>query len=249
MNRTIGGTVMRKLLLFCGVVTLLMAPTAAAAPIACPVASLDAYMGLSSEGCFVGPAVLTDFVLGPGTTIDPTAVSVTPASLAAEFSLAFGLNQSAAAGELPSILIRYSVTGAGFFMNALSMTGASATGDGVVTAIEDKCLDDVFLGVHPSAGCPTSTVSHTALAIEGLDIVPPPVAFVTTSFFDVFVEVVIDGGTAGSAALQGSVVNTFHFQSASVPEPATVLLLGPAAALLLHTRHLRRRAARMRAVN
>jgi hypothetical protein len=229
---------MRKLML-CAVVTLLLAPKAAAAPIACQVSvGLDAYLALSSEGCFIGPAVLTDFVLGPGTTIDPTTVLVTPASLGGEFSLAFGLNQQAAAGDLHSILIRYSVTGAGFFMNALSMTGATATGDGVVTAIEDKCLDDSFQGDHPSAPCPTSAVSHTALVLEGLEIAPLPSMFASTSFFDVFVEIVIDGGTAGSAALQGSVVNTF--QSAAVPEPATLLLLGPAAGLALHRRRLRR---------
>jgi hypothetical protein len=227
---------MRKLML-CAMVTLLLAPKAAAAPIACTASGLDAYIGLAADGCFVGKTVLNGFTLGPGTTIDPTTVSVTPIPLSgASFRLAFGLNQSAAAGELHSILVRYSVTGPGFFMNALSMTGATATGDGVVTAIEDKCLDDSFLGDHPSTPCPTSAVSHTALAIEGLQMGLPPANFAITSFFDVFVDIVIDGGPTGFAELQGSVTTTF------VPEPSMLLLLGPAFGLALHRRRFRRPA-------
>jgi hypothetical protein len=51
--------------------------------------------------------------------------------------------------------------------------------------------------------------------------------FAPSSFFDVFVDITIDGGTGGTASLDGSVTNQFvRDQATAVPEPSAMLLVG-----------------------
>jgi hypothetical protein len=216
-----------RTVLLAGVLALLVHAGAAAAPITCPVDNLAAYTALGPEGCSIGAAVLNDFAVAPGATIDPANVLVTPIASASTFGLSFGVDETAGAGVLLGLLLRYTVTAALVGANLLTMAGAAATGDGVVTAIEEKCLGAFFGGDHPSAPC-ADRVTHIAL-VSALDtIVPPPASFTTPSFFDVFTELVIDGGPAGTAVLRGTVTN--EFQTESVPEPATLVLLGCALA-------------------
>ena len=79
-----------------------------AAPIACVSGSLADYIGLS-EGCFLGTALVTDFVTTPtlpGTTaIDPADVTVAP--VLGRIAFDFGLSQSALPGDLFSVAFRY----------------------------------------------------------------------------------------------------------------------------------------------
>ena len=222
-----------RTVILAGALTLLVPMSVSAAPIACPVDSLADYTGLSPEGCFIGSAVLKDFSVAAGATIDPVNVLVTPLASPSMFGLQFDVNESAGPNDLLSLLLRYTVTQAIVGANRLTMTGAAATDDGVVTAVEDKCLGASFAGDHPSSGC-ANQLTHIALVSEIDTVVPDPASFPVESFFDVFTEIVVDGGTTGSAELRGAVTNEFSARAAS--EPVTLLLLGPGAAALARRR-------------
>jgi hypothetical protein len=222
-----------RTVILAGALALLVPTSMSAAPIACPIDSLADYTGLSPDGCFIGSAVLKDFAVSAGATIDPASVLVTPIDAPSVFGLQFDVNEAAGPNDLLSLLLRYTVTQALVTANRLTMTGAAATGDGVVTAVEDKCLGAPFAGDHPSSGC-ANQLTHIALVSEFDTIVPDPASFPVESFFDVFTEIVVDGGPAGSAELRGAVTNEFSTRAAS--EPVTLLLLGPGAAALVRRR-------------
>lgn len=157
--------------------------------------------------------------LPTGTTpINPTAVTVNP--LLSPAGLFFGLGQTADAGELFGIRFGFSVASAGLAGTTLELLNASATGDGVVTAIQGLCLGSLFVGDPGNGGtCAGSAPPPViAFAIDGLSDPVQPQTFPVSSFFDVFVELSVDGGPSGSAAL-GAFSLTFAGARA-VPEPA-----------------------------
>ena len=216
---------MRKLFLV-GVI-LAMPAGSAAAPI-CVSGTLSDYMALGSDGCTIGGATVSDFassvLLLDATEIVASDVNVIP--LSSGIGLDFGVMQSADAADLFDILIRYSLAGLAINGNSLSMTGSSAAGDGNVTAVEDKCIGGSFAGTDPAAPCGgipvTLIVAEDAFGLVSPDTETFPSEF--ASFFDIFTEITIDGGTSGSAALNGTVRN--EFLPAAVPEPAMILLVG-----------------------
>jgi hypothetical protein len=157
-----------------------------------------------------------------------TAIDVVPGAE----SLTFRLNQDAGADFLQS-RFNLTVSGPATFGATLSMIGSTAGGNAAVSSTVDICED--FPGNEP-VNCLTDhiilSVVHNALGPD-----PPvtePLAFL--SFFDVFVELSIDGGGTGPAALNGDVT----LQLQAVPEPATLVLVASGlAACAAHRRRQR----------
>jgi hypothetical protein len=92
----------------------------------------------------------------------------------------------------------------------------------VVTAVQDLCLEgtvDAFL-LCSGTGLPSLILYH----IEGDSLTTDSNGFGPSSFFDVFVDITIDGGPAGTASLDGTVTSQFTPEQAVIAEPATVLL-------------------------
>ncbi len=219
---------MRKLLL---IVAFLALPTLSEAG-PCTIGSLQSYIGLGATGCDLGGATFFGFDSDPsfagGSEIAASDVTVTPFSASAGPQLAFGLTQSAGPGDLLGILIAYSISGLNINGASLMMTGASATGDGVATAIEDLCLGGTF-GADPTScsGTPTSlVVAQDFIGYTGDDTK----SFAVNSFFDVFFDLTLDGGLSGSAAFtDAALINQFNAAAPAadpVPEPVSMLLVG-----------------------
>jgi hypothetical protein len=195
--------------------------------------TLDQYVALGATGCMLGAATVADFtaaVLLPGANpIASDNVVVTPTS---GIGLEFGLSQSADAAELFDILIGFTLTGPLLGENVLSMAGAEASGDANVTAVQDLCVGGDFDGDDPGALC-SGFVETLIVVQDALGIVSPDSrTFVPASFFDVFVNITVDGGLLGTSTLDGSVTTTFR----SVPEPAAIMLLAAGFAGLYRRR-------------
>jgi hypothetical protein len=189
--------------------------------------TLQDYIGLGSAGCQAGIATFADFTTEPGqfiaTPIDPATVLVTPGGAMSRPSLQFTLNQTAATGEVLESFFRFDSTIPVFpIVNIITLDG-SATGDGAATATEDICPGATFSGGAP-LGCPTAPASLVTLAVSPFGSMPTDSAsFAATSFFDVFVDLTVDGGLSGGATLNSA---TVQFIAAPEPEPAILMLTG-----------------------
>lgn len=196
----------------------------------CVPASLADYVSLGAGGCSIGNATFFDFSAstpGEDTPISPDEVQVAP--LSGALGLDFILQVTAGPGEAMSVFIGYSLTGPPVTANVLSLSGTTVSGDGVVLAVEEKCLGDVFAGDAPSGPC-LGTLMDPPLIVFDIGIEADfseraPLA--ATTFFDVFTQIVVDGGLEGSATLNGTVTNRFE----TAPEPSALLLLGAGVAL------------------
>lgn len=239
---------MRRLVL-AATLTLAVPALGSAAPI-CSSGTLADYLALGPGGCMVGDGLFSGFatsVLSPlATPILPSEISVAPLLSGTALGLGFGFDETAGAGEFLDVLIRYQLSGLmglSFDGNSLSMTGSAASPDGVVTAVEDKCGGASFAGADPSTACSGTSIGPLIVFDIGIDAellaTAPP--FSAMSFFDVFTEIGIDGGTEGTASLTGTVTNQFEFATTQtvIPEPATVLLLGSGLAGILARRRRR----------
>ena len=105
---------------------------------------------------------------------------------------------------------------------------ASAIGDGAVTATEDICPGGLFAGSTPTlCGNPPATL--ITFATEFSSSLSDSAVFPVTSFFDIFVDLTIDGGLSGSAKLSSATVTI-----SAVPEPdSTVLMMTALGALAM----------------
>lgn len=222
---------------------ILMPSAALAAP--CAPGTLQDYINAGAVACGIGNLEFADFELASApfgaTPIDPSAVQVTPTATPTTAELIVTVNAAATAGQFFDSFFRFHVTALGtshLFGYGASLTDATATGDGVVTLIDDVCADGTFSGTDPigCSGTP-STIILFADALDALstDSAPTPVS----SFFDVFADLGIDGGLAGTASLAAGTLR-FFTAPAPVPEPATAWLLMLAAALLINGRRRRR---------
>lgn len=187
----------------------------------CVTQSLQDYLNLGSAGCDIGVVSLSGFALAPGqngaTPINPLQVIVTPGGSPFAPTLAFGLSTTATAPTFLESFFRFHATGPGLVGNMLSLNSASASGDGVNTAVENICPGASFTGNSP-LGCPGSS-SLVTFADASSSQLTDFASFPVTSFFDIFVDLSVDGGLAGSATFGSAAV-----QLTATPEPAAALL-------------------------
>jgi hypothetical protein len=220
---------MRKLLVGLGA-WLVLSGTVAAAP--CVSDSLLGYIGLGAAGCTIGPNTFSGFqtfaVPGAATPIDSSNVTVNPVIAASGSGFDFVLNSTAGAGDLFEILIGYQVSGSNLTSASLQLDGATATGDGVVTAVTDLCA--AFAAFGPGTCDPGPLQTLIALRSEVDDLVDDPLVALLATPLGVVTDIAVDGGIGGSASLS-SAGNRFGLALA-VPEPSTVLLLAIALGLI-----------------
>ena len=212
---------MRNLIL-AGVLTLAAPSLGNAAPL-CVAGTLDQYIALGASGCSVDSATFFDFtasvLLAGADPVAPANVTVSPTP---GIGLDFGVAQAAMPTELFDVLIGFSISGATLGQNVLSMAGSAATDDGNVTAVQDLCIGDVFAGPDPGAPC-LGAVETSIVVQDAFGLVSPDTKlFPPASFFDVFVDITVDGGVFGTSALNGTVTTVFR---PAAPEPAALLLV------------------------
>ena len=209
-----------RLLIFTAMFTL------AASADMCQPGTLQDYIDLPTAECTAGSVTFSNFAVVQGqagaTQIDPALVSVMPT---AGSGLLFTLNQTATAGQLFESFFQFGAAGS-IQSTLLSLLGSSATGDGVAAAGVDLCADGFFVGPVP-IGCDGTPETLIALVIEGDGILTSP-GFTGGSFFDIFVDLTVDGGLDGQAIF-GAAQLDFN----AVPEPATYALMAPALAFLI----------------
>lgn len=200
---------------------ILLGPSLASA-VPCAPGTLQGYIDLGAAGCSVGAVQVQGFASQPGqsfaTAIDPALVQITPGGTALAPTLVLSYQAAAGTGELLESFFRFQASAADLVASGLAMAGASATGDGAVTAAEDLCPGGSF-GAIPS-DCPTDAATLILFAIESDSLLSDVAGFPATSFADLFIDVVVDGGLEGSASL-----GTVTIALTLVPEPASALLL------------------------
>jgi hypothetical protein len=219
---------------------------AVAAP--CLPGTVAGYTGLGAAGCQIGASTFFDFLALPsfsgGTAINPSLVLVAPSDTASGPRLDFLFTGSASANQILGIAIGYSISGSPLSDAILSLSGAAASGDGVVTVVEDICLGGLFAS-NPS-NCSTPSPVTLVVAQDSTGPTGPDTRTLhISSFFDVFFDLTLDGGLSGTATMgtpgAGNGTATGQYTRAAVPEPATVSLLACGLLALLACGHRRNR--------
>jgi len=189
----------------------------------CASGTLASYIGLGAAGCTVGANTFFDFQTVPGTaratTISTGAVSLSPLGGSFNPGLSTTVNVSAAANSLLETIFTYQVSGQSYASDAITLGGASETGDGGVTYTQNYCFGGTF-GPDGVTGC-----TGTAGALVTLDGVQNSASATVAqaSLVSITDDLVLDGGTMGSAS--GAVATD---QLAAVPEPGSIWLVGMA---------------------
>ncbi len=206
--------------------------TGMAAPI-CITDTLSNYVALSSGGCMVGTATVANFsslgVPTGSTQIPLSSIQVTPLNVAGSPGLQFGLNVNARSGGAQDAVFGFNVTAASITGASLTSTGFSATGNGAATAAKNLCLGGNF-APGMIAGCSTgATRALSNVVIAGalpFSQLTDSTMFSSVSSLGVVDNIAADPGGTGTAAIAGTVTNSFTATGAraAVPEPATMLL-------------------------
>ena len=189
----------------------------------CVSGTLQSYINLGVTGCSVGGVDYSAFSLVPGqfgaTQISPGSINITPGGTQLQTMLLLSLNQTANAGMLLETIFR--VRAAGLLSTAsIALNSPTVTGDGAVTGILDVCAGGNFAGSAPT-GCPTTARSALVFATAGgPNQLSDSVSFAPSSFFDIFFDVSIDGGSTGRATLTSTSLGVN-----AVPEPSAIILV------------------------
>jgi hypothetical protein len=122
--------------------------------------------------------------------------------------------------------------------SSIVLGSVSRSGDGVVTGVADICAGGGFNPDEPT-GCPGDHQSLIAAYQNGIDFPEDQRPFAPTTFFDVFIDVTLDAGLAGSAGL-GTLLIEFNLGEPGtgtvVPEPSSFALCAGALALAAFAR-------------
>jgi len=188
-----------------------------------------------ANGLLVGDKIFSDFSL-TGIASSGGAIPPSPSTVAIEggqetstgdYGIRILLAMNAAANQTANSTLAFKVAvqaGAGFKIKdvAMVMSGASATGTGIVQGSET-----VFSG--PSIFDPIiANLSTSKQANSTLDQLSDSVTFSPVDAVWVRKDISVTGGTAGAAHLS-EVFQTFSQQA--VPEPSSVAMIGTGVAL------------------
>jgi hypothetical protein len=215
-----------------------VAAPASASP--CVAGSFADYVALGAGGCTIGTLQFAHFLelSPPAGSLPFSAIQVVPTSGGGQAGVTFVVDALAAAGQFLDQILYYEVSVPGPALSAadLLLTGATASGDGVATAITNLCIGGLLaLDLSSCSGTPGLLL---ALAIDGFADPADATSFAATNFISVATDIGVDGGLAGTAGLTG-VTNRFGTGSL-VPEPASVyLLLAALCGALLASRRSR----------
>jgi len=210
-----------------------------AAPL-CGADSLTNYLSLGS--CSIGGATFSNFALVTPLPTGANAVStnsviVLPFSTTTSVGFQFLFDITSTSFQLNELLFGYLASAAGFTDATLSIPGATASGDGVVTAIQDLCIGGAFT-TGSLAGCSATQDANVAFAIDGDQSLSETLSFASVPLLGIVNDIAADGGLNGNAALAGGFTNSFTVTS-PVPEPATVGLVFTGLAWMLRSRYRR----------
>jgi hypothetical protein len=205
-----------------------------AAPL-CSSNTLAGYIALGS--CSIDSITFSNFGLVTplptgATAIPANQITVTPFNTLSGVGFSFGFDVGSNTFDLNEILFGYQVSGAFLTGASLGLAGASATDDGVVTGVQDVCVGGTF-APGSVLGCSGLPRSNVVFAIDGDQQLSSTLLVANASLLGIVNDIAIDGGTGGSAALRGSVTNSF---AAAVPEPTTLVLVGSGIVLLVRRR-------------
>ena len=212
---------MKRLFLLSGAI-LAIASSGAAAP--CVMGSLASFIALGAGGCTVNAALFSSFsaldVPFGSTPISPASIAVTPLGMPLlNPGLMFTSTITAGPNAIFERVFGFRVSGLPFVSNTAALGGASATGDGAVTLVEDKCLGGTFDPTGPS-GCTGTDMGQVAFVTSFATDNPVQLMFPAVNSIGVVADIAVDGGLAGTAAFSSA---TLRFQA--VPEPSSALLL------------------------
>ena len=210
-----------------------------AAPL-CGADSLTNYLSLGS--CSIGGATFSNFSLVTplptgANAVPANSVIVLPFSTATSVGFQFLFDVTSTSFQLNELLFGYLASAAGFTDATLSMPGATASGDGVVTAIQDLCIGGSFT-TGSLAGCSATQDANVAFAIDGDQSLSETLSFASVPLLGIVNDIAVDGGLNGNASLAGGITNSFTVTS-PVPEPATVGLVFTGLAWMLRSRYRR----------
>ncbi len=198
-------------------VVLLLCTAAFGAP--CGSGLLDAYIGLGATGCDLGAVRFDNFAIEtPGQFgASPILASEVEVSTGGTFYmpfLRFTLNATANGNDFLESFFRFRASGPSLQAAAITLTGATATGNGAAIGILDLCPGGMFS--EGPTGCDNPPAVGTVVSSDfPSDSVNTPLS----SFFDVFVSLSVDGGGDGTATLPSATVGI-----TATPEPASWLL-------------------------
>jgi hypothetical protein len=217
---------------------LLLFSTAAFGGPCIPGTLLD-YLSLDPfTGCDLNQVQFSNFFLGElqngATEIDPASIQVTPSGGLDTATLLFTLNVDASAGELFESSFHFSAAHSPLNGASITLGSPQAAGDGVAIGILDVCAEGSFLGVEP-IGCSGSPGTAIVAASDFDTVFSDGVSFPGSSFFDVFVDLTVDGGLGGFASMDSAAVTV------TTPEPSTMLVIAFALAGLSVLEARRRR--------
>jgi hypothetical protein len=229
-----GGATVKSSLLFGSL--LFLAHTALAG--SCLPGTLEDYILLGATGCNIGQVQYFNFELGElqaiATEINPAVVQITPG---VPFPLGFlvTLNANANANDVLESVFRFNATSSPISLASIALGNPLVTGDGAITEILDLCADGNFLGIEP-IGCSGFATNAVTFAIADDQQLSAQTNFPFSSFFDVFVDITIDGGLDGTASLDTAAVGL------ETPEPSSLFVLAVSLSTLgmVHSKRRRR---------
>ena len=197
----------------------------------CAIGTLQDYVTLGAGGCQQGVVTFSGFSGATGQNgaipISLLQVAVTPGGTQFMPTLQFTLNKTAAPNQLFESFFHFKASNSLFVGEKITLNSPTVTGDGADTATLDICPGAAFTGI--STGC-AADVNLIALSITGFAMLSDSASFTPKSFFDIFVDLTVDGGTGGGSAVFSSATVT----TSATPEPgATQLVIAGLVAITL----------------